>query len=165
MADRDPELTRRSNRPGYNDDFACWIEHQAAALRDGRFDELDIAELVDEVEGLGRSEFDKLSSALEIVLLHMLKWDYQPERRGESWRRSIREHRRRLAKQLKTNPSHKARLDEVLEDAYPLARVVTERETGVFLRLLPERCPYSWDEIMTRRHELDGDWTYPDDII
>ncbi len=162
MAERDPNLAGGRNRPTADDDFAAWVQHQVDALRGARFDEIDVQDLADEVESLAKRDFRALSNALRIILLHMLKWDYQRERRGESWRHSIREHRRRVVVSLKASPSFEARLDEATADAYALARLQAHRQTGVFLHNFPEECPYSWHEIMMRLHELDGDWVYPD---
>jgi hypothetical protein len=158
MADRDPQLPERRNRPSYDEDFAAWIEHQAAALRDGRFDELDIEELVDEVESLGKRDFKKLRSALRVIIQHMLKWDYQPERRDVSWRKSINEHRERVWGELATSPSFRPRIDEAIAQAFPMARHKAWDQTGVFvLEHQPQVCPYGWDEIMYRPHELPAD--------
>lgn len=157
MADIDPKIDRTRSRPGYDDDFAAWIYHQADALKAGRFDELDIEELADEVESLAKRDFRKLKGALQIVLLHMLKWDYQPERRGESWRTSIRDQREAVLDELKESPSFKGRLEEAIAATYLVARRKASNQTGVFLQLIPLDCPYSWTEIMTRLHELGPD--------
>lgn len=156
MADLDPQITNRS-RPGYDEDFAAWIASQAAALREGRFADLDVEALADEVESLAKRDFRALTGALHIVLLHMLKWDYQRGKRGESWRESIRDQREEVLEELKESPSFKARLDEAVTWAYRKARRKASDQTGVFLQNFPETCPYSWDEIMTRRHEFDPD--------
>lgn len=157
MADRDPRLPSRPKRAGYDQDFAAWLLEQAAALKEGRFGDLDPAELADEVEGLARREFKALVRAIRIVLLHMLKWDYQIAKRSRSWRNSIAEHRRQILEELQGNPSFRARLPEAVARAYAPARLKAHAQTEVFLPLFPEDCPYSWDEIMTRRHEFDAD--------
>lgn len=156
MADIDPKLSRR-NRPGYDEDFAAWVYYQADAIKAKRFDELDLEELADEVESLAKRNFRSLKGALHIVLLHMLKWDYQPERRGESWRTSIRDQREEVLEELEESPSFKARIDDAVTWAYRAARRHASEQTGVFLQLIPDVCPYTWDEIMTRMHELGPD--------
>lgn len=156
MADRDPQLRR--NRPTADEDFSAWITSQVDALKSGRFDELDIDELADEVESLAKRDFRKLTGAIRVIILHMLKWDYQWEGRGASWRNSINEHRKRVWSELATSPSFRSRIAEAVELAYPLARLKAWDETGVFkLEHEPESCPYSWDEIMRRPHNLASD--------
>ena len=157
MSDRDPTFTGK-NHPHPDEDFAAWIAHQVEALRNGRFSELDIEDLADEVESLAKRDFRKLRSALRVILQHMLKWDYQPERRGESWRRSINGARERVWAELATSPSFRSRTEEAVAQAYPLARIEAAAETGVYkLERELKTCPYSWDEIMFRSHELDPD--------
>lgn len=158
MADRDPNLPSGRNRPTADDDFAAWIYHQVEALKNGQFHELDIGDLADEVESLAKRDFRRLVSAFRILLQHMLKWDYQPEERGESWRRSINAARDRVWGELASSPSFRPRVEEAIARAYPRARVKAWEETGVFkLAKEPHTCPYAWDEIMSRPHELDPD--------
>ncbi len=158
MADRDPQLRGRNARPNADDDFAAWIHDQVDALKTGRFDELDIGELADEVESLAKRDFRKLESAIGNILLHMLKWDYQPEGRGASWRRSINAARKRVWAELASSPSFRPRLGDAIMHVYEGAREEVWEETGVFiLQREPQSCPYSWDEIMSRPHELEPD--------
>src|SRR5436309_11965962 len=89
---------------GYDCDFYSWLMEQARHVRDGRWDALDRENLAEEIESLGREQFNKLESALRVLMLHMLKWDYQPERRGRSWWATINEQRLRLANILDDNP-------------------------------------------------------------
>ena len=158
MADRDPDLPIVRNRRLYDADFAAWIYHQVAALKDGRFTDLDIEELADEVESLAKRAFKKLRSYNLLILLHMHKWDWQPERRDVSWRKSINASRERVWGELTSSPSFRPRIGEAIEQAFPLARLKAWDETGVFkLEHEPKTCPYSWDEIMRRPHELPAD--------
>lgn len=161
MAEHDPPSPARRNYPAYDEDFAAWLQSQAALLREHRFDELDIANLVEEVESVGRSEFRAFVSAIELIVFHMLKWDYQPELRGQSWRKTIRDQRRTVTKLLADNPSFKARRAEAIELAYLGMPEDVEEETGVPAQRLPQTCPYSWDDIMTRLHDLDPDRPWP----
>jgi hypothetical protein len=161
MAERDPSLNSRRNYPGYEEDFAAWLKAQADLLRQRRFDDLDVENLAEEVESVGRSEFRSLESALELILLHMMKWDYQVERRGNSWRNTIHEQRRQVAKLLRDNPSFKSRLEEAVSDAYAGVPDKVDTATGVPAHRLPSGCPYSWDEIMNRLHNIDPDRPWP----
>lgn len=156
MAEADPKIGRR-NRPTADSDFAAWIYDQVAALKEGRFSDLDIDDLVDEVESLAKRDFKAFTSALRIILLHMLKWDFQPERRGNSWRRSINAARKAAWAELASSPSFRSRIRDATDDAYGSARMIAADETGVFERNFPVECPYDWDEIMFRAHELEPD--------
>jgi hypothetical protein len=161
MGDRDPKLPAWRNYPDYEEDFAAWLQAQANLLRERRFDELDIPNLVEEVESVGRSEFRALESALALILLHMMKWDYQTERQGKSWRSTINAQRRKVAKLLKDNPSFKSRLKEAVAGAYDGVPDEVDEATGVPAHRLPPTCPYSWDEIMNRPHNIDPDRPWP----
>jgi hypothetical protein len=141
--------------PTYQADFAGWAQAQADLLRAGRVADLDVANIVEELESLGRAEFDKLTSVLCVVLHHMLKWDYQPQRRSRSWVATLREYQRRAERQLKVNPSLKPRLVEAISEAYEDACDRAEGETGLERATFPQACPYSWDEITGRPFDLD----------
>ena len=134
----------------YDADRYSWALEQIEFLKSGRIDALDLANLVEELRDVAGSEYEKLESALAIVLLHLLKWDHQPARRSRSWVLSIKEHRRRVERQLRHNPSLKPRFGEAIEEAYEFARIRCEKETSVETDSLPWSCPYDWDEIMTR---------------
>ena len=149
MAERDPQIGGR-NESAYEADYGAWVATQADLLRAGRFDELDLENLIDEVESLGRSDFHHFESAIKIVLLHLLKWDIQRDHRTRSWAVSIDGHRKQVLRELRESPSYKARIDEAIEQAYHRARMKAYKETKLPFRTFPETCPYSWDDIMTR---------------
>lgn len=109
-------------RSAYRQDIHAWARNQAELLKAGRLDEIDAINIAEEILDVGEREYDKFESALAIILLHMLKWDHQPERRSRSWQNSIREHRRRVEKQLRKVPSLKIRNGEAVEEAYEAAR-------------------------------------------
>lgn len=134
----------------YEDDFYTWTQEQGARLRAGDIAGLDLENLAEEIEPLGRSEFSSLVSAWRVILLHMLRWDHQPERRTRSWALSIAAQRAEAAYVLKDNPGLKGRLEEALERAYHGARIGAAKETRLSLRRFPERCPYTRDEMLTR---------------
>jgi hypothetical protein len=136
-------------------DFYGWTRQQADFLRAGDHRPIDAVAIAEELIDLGNSEYDKLESNLRIVLLHMIKWDHQPERRSRSWGLSIREHRRRVQRVLKVNPSLTSRLTEALAEAYQDARDEAAMETGHPLRRFPEVCPYDWRTVTERDFEID----------
>lgn len=156
MAEREHIIAARQAVPGYADDYAAWLQHQINLMRAGRWAELDQEHLIDEVEDLGRSEFNAFASAIEIVLVHMLKWDHQPERRTSSWIASIVEHRRRIVRLLQQNPSYKSRIAEAIDVAYDTAQAKASVETNLPLVTFPDENPYDWEAITQREHVLDA---------
>ena len=134
----------------YRQDIHAWARNQAELLKEGRFDEIDAINIAEEILDVGEREYDKFESALAIILLHMLKWDHQPERRLRSWQNSIKEHRRRVEKQLRKVQSLKTRNGEAVEEAYDAARSWCQIETHIPEVDFPSSCPYDWEEIMTR---------------
>ena len=159
MADRDPQIGAGHNASAYEADYGAWVAAQAALLRAGRFDQLDLTNLIDEVESLGRSDFHKFESAIKIVLLHLLKWDIQTDHRSRSWADSIEGHRKRVVKELKDSPSYQSRTEEAVVEAYQRARLKAHEETKLPMRAFPESCPYSWDDIMARPVVFGADET------
>lgn len=134
----------------YEQDFYSWAFRQAALLRAGRLTELDIANIAEELETLGRAEFNSLVSALRVLTLHLLKWDHQPEKRSRSWVVSMVVQRGELAEVLADNPGLKPRLGEALERAYSRARREAAAETGLDIKIFPQLCPYDLAAITAR---------------
>ncbi len=131
----------------YEQDFYGWTQEQAALLRAGRLTELDIENLIEEVETMGRSEKRELESRLTVLLLHLLKWKYQEVRRGRSWELTIDEQRIRFCRTLKENPGIKPLLDDIQTDAYRLAVVQASRETKISKNVFPSECPWALEQI------------------
>lgn len=140
-------------RIAYDRDYYGWAVQQADALRSGRLEGLDLDNLAEEIEDLGREQFNKLESALRIILLHMLKWDHQQERRSRSWATSIRTQRSAAKYVLVDNPGLKSRKDEALGRAYERARIEAADEMACREQSLPADCPYTFDEVLTRSFE------------
>src|SRR5271155_4244037 len=134
----------------YERDFYSWLMEQARHLRDGRFEALDRDDLAEEIESLGREQFNKLVSALRVLMAHMLKWDHQPALRTRSWVLSIQEQRLEIADVLSDNPGLRPRIDEAIARAYRRARIEAAKETGLDAAVFPATCPYSFDDIMKR---------------
>jgi hypothetical protein len=132
----------------YDGDFCAWLEQQAALLRAGRFDRLDIENIAEELEGLSRSDKRALGSHLKIAILHLLKWQRQPDRRGSSWEISIRNARTAALDLIADSPSLRPLLPDMVRDAY--ARAVSEvaMEGDTPETAFPAECPYSLDQIL-----------------
>jgi hypothetical protein len=141
-------------RADYMRDFYSWLMEQARLIREGRWDAVDRDNLAEEIESLGREQFNKLESALRVLLIHILKWDHQPERRGRSWTLSIRDQRLALQDIIADNPGLKPRIGEAMARAYRRARVQAAKETTLDEARFPDTCPYSFDETVSRKFEI-----------
>jgi hypothetical protein len=133
----------------YDDDLVVWAETQAAALRAAARAKLNVPVAVDwenvaeEIEQLARSERRELASRLFRLLTHLAKWRYEPQRRSRSWRATIGERRREIARLLADSPSLAATLPEVFARVYAEARGQAADETGLPLSTFPETCPFT----------------------
>jgi hypothetical protein len=136
------------NQTPYDRDFYAWANEQADLLRAGRLSEADIEHIAEEIESLGKSEKRELVSRLAIVLLHLLKWQFQPSRRGASWEASIANNRDQLAVHLDDNPSLKALIPNALIEAYRYALRDAVAETGLKKTGFPQTCPWDYEQIM-----------------
>jgi len=132
----------------YERDFHAWAHQQAALLRAGNLVAADIAHIAEEIESMGRTEQRELESRLAILLLHLLKWQFQPTRRGTSWQATIRVQRRDLARHIDRNPSLKPKVPEAIAYAYENARIEAAAETGLHEAGFPPQCPWLFDQIM-----------------
>jgi len=132
----------------YDTDFYAWSREQAALLRAGQLGEADIERIAEEIESMGRTEKRELISRLAVLLMHLLKWRYQPDFRGVSWRLTIEEQRLRIASHLEDNPSLKAMQVAALSDAYRLAVIGARRETGLPESTFPAACPWTLETAM-----------------
>ncbi len=102
----------------YESDFYAWTQKQAQFLRSHQWEQIDIENLIEEIETLGRQERRELVNRLGVLLGHLLKWQFQSENQSNSWRATIREQRRKLTKLLQESPSLKPYLPEALAEAY-----------------------------------------------
>jgi hypothetical protein len=150
-------VRKEHSAPMKRDDLYSWARHQAELLRAGRLSEIDAVAIAEEIDDVGEEEYHRLESALRVVLLHLLKWDHQRDRRSRSWALSIHEHRRRVHRQLRRSPGLKSQLGEALEGAYEDARLEASSETGLSLKVFPRDLPFEYAEIMERPIVWPGD--------
>ena len=129
----------------YEQDFLAWTEDQAEALRTKQAGALDWENLLEEVESMGRNERNAMESRLSLLLTHLMKWQWQPEKRGKSWIQTIREQRKAIRKILKNSPSLRSHVPEMLAEAWAEARDDAAFETELPLSIFPETCPWSLD--------------------
>jgi hypothetical protein len=141
-------LTAKAAGVSYEVDIILWSEEQARLLRAGRFSQLDIEHLADEIEDVGKSEKREFASRMALLLAHLLKWSRQPSRRSNSWRATIDEQREQIALGVEETPSLKA----VMRDprwqrrVWLDAREEARKETGLPEEELPEACPWTMEQ-------------------
>ena len=132
----------------HDQDFFAWANEQAALLRARRLSEADIDHIAEEIESMGKAEKRELVSRLEVLLLHMLTWQFQPDRRGKSWTNTIRVQRNRLNSHLADNPSLKPQLPVAIQAAYENARIEAAAETDLDEAVFPEACAWLFEQII-----------------
>lgn len=139
----------------YNGDYYAWLTSTARALEEGRWSDVDAAQVAEELWDMSKSERRGIESHLGRILTHILKIRYQPGRHTRSWDLSIEESRVRLTRLLADNPSLAARVDELIAEAYETARLAAARQTQIALDVFPVQCPFSLHDVMER------DWSLP----
>jgi hypothetical protein len=132
----------------YETDYTRWLFENARLLREGRFSEADIANVVEELEDMGRSEKRALGSHIAVLLLHLLKWQYQAANRSSSWRGSIYNARDAIRELLQESPSLRKRVPESIADRYWVARRNAINETGLPESSFPLDCPYGVEQLL-----------------
>lgn len=130
----------------YDKDFYGWLIKNAELLKQKNFDELDIEHLIEEVESMGRSEKRQLMTRLSLLIAHLLKWQYQPERQSNSWKLTIKEQRKELIELLDESPSLKNKIN--LEKAYESGIIIASKETGIIEYDFPKRCSFNLEECL-----------------
>ncbi|MBD2294827.1 DUF29 domain-containing protein [Anabaena sphaerica FACHB-251] len=151
MTATQPTAVTNSNL--YNEDFYLWIETTAKLLKNGNFAEIDLTNLIEEIESMGRSEKRALKSNLLVLLMHLLKYKYQlyqPDKCSNSWLSTIFEHRRRLKEELTESPSLKKYFCDVFKESYQDARKQASLETGLSLDTFPVDSPFTTEESLNQ---------------
>ncbi|MCC6777396.1 MAG: DUF29 domain-containing protein [Hyphomicrobiales bacterium] len=141
------KISARSNDL-HDTDFYAWTQEQARLLRERRFDDLDLDNLVDEVESVGRSDKRQIESRLEILMAHLLKWKFQPGGRGNSWVATIFEQRQRLIGLVEESPSLREFQRQEVSNSYRAARLLAAKETGIALGVFPDDCPFTPEQVV-----------------
>jgi hypothetical protein len=127
----------------YDKDFYAWALESARLLRQGKFKEVDIEHIAEELESMGKRDKRKLTSSLIVLVVHLLKWQYQHDRAGSSWRRTITNQRREIPLLLKDSPSLNGDLENTLNEIYSDAVKDAVAETRLPKNIFPKNCPYS----------------------
>lgn len=135
----------------YETDFYAWTQEQGNLLRDRQWTQLDLHNLIDEVESLGKQQCQELRNRLSVLLGHLLKWEYQPLERSRSWLAIIRVQRRDILQLLQENPSLKPVLTDASIKAYENGKDLAIGETDLPPQTFPQKCPYSSSEVLDSR--------------
>jgi len=136
----------------YNQDFYAWTKQQASLLQTEEFENLDLPHLIEEIEAMGNSQRSEVVNRLKVLLLHLLKWEFQVDHRSRSWHNTIKIQRWDTEAVLADNPSLRRELLEMIAKAYPRARREAIEETGLLRAPWPDVCPYTLEQI------LDENW-------
>ncbi len=132
----------------YEQDLYAWLTGNAQLLRQGRLSEIDVEHIAEELEDMGKSERRAIESYLGVLILHLLKWHYQPSLRGPRWQQSIDNARDEIDRRLQDSPSLRPRLSELIAARYGNVRKNAMRETGLPLQTFPETCPFSIAQLL-----------------
>ena len=132
----------------YEQDFYAWTQEQAKLLRSRVWDSLDIENLAEEIESLGKQVRQELRNRLGVLLGHLLKWEFQPSKRSKSWFITMRGQRREIRDLLDENPSLKPYLPEALEKAYKAGLDLAVKETSLTDENFPDECPYAIEQVL-----------------
>ena len=146
----------RRNYAGYEQDFYAWTQEQAKLLRSAKFSEIDIENVAEELESMGRSDKREIDSRLEVLLVHLLKWQVQEGFRSGSWSGSIREQRSRIEDLLGESPSLRRQVAQIKPTVYARARREAANETGLPVRMFPTSCPFTPAQIMAEDFLPEG---------
>lgn len=134
-----------------NEDYYAWTQEMVEKLRQGKLAEVNMEALIEEIEEMGRSERHELRNRLSVLLAHLLKWQYQPERRGRSWTTTIKEQRLMVQEVLEDNPSLRLQVQTIGKKAYLRAIQRAARETGLDEATFPasfEQTGWDWDQVL-----------------
>jgi hypothetical protein len=134
--------------PAYEEDFFLWTQHQAALIRAGRFDLIDRDNVALEIEAMGSRERRELSTRLKVLIIDLLKWQFQPQKRSKSWRATINDQRDEIEQLLEDDPSLRREIGELMARRYRVARANAAGETGLPLRAFPARSPYQPEQVL-----------------
>ncbi|MDQ3248758.1 MAG: DUF29 domain-containing protein [Chloroflexota bacterium] len=136
-------------RTTYETDFYAWTQQQAALLQAEDLEKLDLPNLAEEIESMGKRDRKEVASRLKVLLIHLLKWKYQPQKnKGSSWRDTIRTQRNEIADEFDYSPSLRRELSALIAYAYPRARRDAAIETKLALATFPADCPWTGEEIL-----------------
>lgn len=136
-------------------DFHAWTFQQSALLREGRLSEADVAHIAEELESMGASERRELINRLAVLMAHRLKWQFQSELRGNSWRNAIDAQRFDVKESLEENPNLITNLNERMAKSYLKSLLLAVRETGLNRQTFPPCCPFKAEQLLSEKYWLE----------
>jgi len=139
------------NHPKHDEDFYGWALNTAALLKQKKYHEVDMNSIIEELEEMSRSEKRELINRLAQLIFHLLKWQFQPDFRGRSWRASIKEQRQQVEIILEQNPGLKSKLIDCIITAYKLSIPMIEKETPIDMKDFPTECPYTFEQLLDQQ--------------
>jgi len=131
----------------YDQDFYLWLMKNAELLKQGKFLEVDREHMVEELEAMGKSEQRELLNRLAVLLAHLLKWKFQPEKRSNTWIGTIVEQRVQIMQLFEDSPSLKHDFESRLGRAYMLAVAIASKEMNLAKTCFPSECPFSTEQV------------------
>jgi Domain of unknown function DUF29 len=134
--------------PGYDEDFLRWTERQAALIRAGRFELVDWEHVAEEIESSGSGDLCQLGNRLDVLITHLLKWQFQPMHRSRRWQSTVRVQRGGIERLPKESPSLRREVADLAGDEYAMARQQASAETGFAPRTFPKSLPYAAEQIL-----------------
>jgi hypothetical protein len=137
------------NCVAYDDDFFAWTQEQARLLRHGEFSQIDVENVAEELDSMGRSDKRELRSRLIQLVMHLLKWQYQPGFRSHSRTSTIGEQRDQVKEALEESPSLRPTVATDLPRVYRIARLKAAGETGLSEATFPQSCPFTAEQILS----------------
>jgi hypothetical protein len=138
----------------HGQDLYSWLVEQARLVRDGRWQAVDQDNLATEIEALAQHQFEKLESAVHVLLTHLVKWDHPAIRRSRGRVQSVQSQRQAVADVLVRNPGLAPRIPEAIAHCYRKARAEAANDVGLDENSFPAKCPYEWDEIVAREFAI-----------
>lgn len=141
----------------YETDFNLWLETTAELLRERQLNQIDYDNLIAEIEDMENSQKDALESNLRVLLMHLLKWEFQSQKRFNSWKYTIVEHCLRINKSFKKSPSLKKYFDDIFEESYQDARMLASSETGMSKKDFPVECPFAKENVLNSEYWLNDE--------
>ncbi len=134
----------------YNKDFYAWTIYNAALIRQGNFSKVDIEHVAEEIESMGKRERRELINRLSVLIAHLLKWQFQPARRCNSWKYTIEEQRNEITDLFDDSPSLKHEIDQQLDRAYAKAVLIAATETDLGKEVFPKSCSFSLKQALSQ---------------
>jgi hypothetical protein len=135
-----------NHHTSYDKDFYTWAIENAELLRQKKFEEIDVDNIAEEIESMGKSNKRSLFSHLSVLIAHLLKWKFQSVRRSKSWSLTIKNQRFEISDLLEESPSLKNELKNQFDHAYKKALIIAAQETFLDEKEFPKVCPFTIEE-------------------